>query len=266
MVVLEEKKLLRTLSFTTSNYSNLVASFLLCSIAGISIAEDADPQKEVVEYAPGSTGVIDAPLATIVGDAERRGEALKEVLQPQSAQEGAFSDIEFGDIRDRALSDPRVRSLLGLNGDTAGTAGEEEIRYDGSSVFLLASFSMPQASLRQMMEEAKRFGVPIVFRGFVNNSVYDTQAALTATFGSLDDAVGTSIDPTIFTRFGVESVPHVIATDQTLEVCETSGCEDDPVPAHDRVGGNVPLEFALQLIADQGDVAADVARDLLEGN
>ena len=113
------------------------------------------------------------------------------------------------------------------------------------------------------MAEAKTYGLPIVFRGFLNNSVYDTQAALEETFGTLDDAVGFSIDPTLFTRFAVEAVPQVIAVNQVLDVCETPGCERDPIPPHDVVKGNVPVAFALDLIAAKGEVAAGEAARLL---
>ena len=229
-------------------------------------AQEAAEDPPVVDYAPGSTGPIDAPLATIVDDAKSYGEALKQRLVPQDPAENAFSGVDFEAIRDRAMSDPRVRSLLGADGDTVTPDTDGEQRYEGATVFLLASFSMPKPSLRQMMEEAKTYGLPIVFRGFVNNSIYETEAALRETFGSVDDAVGFSIDPTIFTRFRIEAVPQVIAMSEAVDVCETPGCEDDPVPPHDRVGGNVPVEYALRLIAEQGDVASNEARQLLEGD
>ena len=245
--------MLRTLSFAFA-----------AGAALMSPAFAQDEAEEVIEYAPGSTGRITAPLSTIVDDAKRRGEVLRETLRPQDAAEGAFSGVDFDDLRTKALSHPRVQALLGADGAGEFAGEAEAVRYDGARVFLLASFSMPKASLRQMMEEASAYGLPIVFRGFVNNSVYDTQAALEETFGSLESAVGFSIDPTVFARFGVTSVPQVIAMSEAVDVCETPGCEADPVPLHDRVSGNVPVEYALRLIAEQGDVAAAEAARLLK--
>ncbi|MEM8970876.1 MAG: type-F conjugative transfer system pilin assembly protein TrbC [Pseudomonadota bacterium] len=216
-----------------------------------------------VEYAPGSTGPITAPLATIVDNAKKLGDALKEELVPLEAPEGAFGDVDFDNLREQALNNPRVRSLLGLDGSGQGATAPEEERYEDARVFLLASFSMPKESLRQMMSEAQRYGLPIIFRGFVNNSVYETQSALEEAFGSVENAVGFSIDPTLFTRFDVTTVPQVIAVTETLDVCETEGCADDPMPPHDRVRGNVPLDFALKLIAENGDTASSEARFLL---
>ncbi|NKX28693.1 type-F conjugative transfer system pilin assembly protein TrbC [Rhodobacteraceae bacterium R_SAG6] len=244
--------MLRTLSFAFAA-STALSSALFAQ----------DGENGVVEYAPGSTGRITAPLATIVDDAKRQGEALRDTLVPQDAAEGAFSGVDFDDIRTKALSHPRVQALLGAGEAGGSQTAPEEVRYDGATVFLLASFSMPKASLRQMMEEASTYGLPIVFRGFVNNSVYETRAALEETFGSMEEAVGFSIDPTVFARFDITSVPQVIAMSEAVDVCETPGCEADPVPPHDRVSGNVPVEFALRLIAEQGDVASAEASRLL---
>jgi len=231
--------------------------------ASVAVAQDQKQDNDVVDYAPGSTGRITAPLATIVDDAKRRGEALRAELEPLAPAENAFGDVDFDALREQALNNPRVRSLLGAGEGSDTTTGDDRQRYEGSRVFLLASFSMPKESLRQMMQEAQSYGVPIVFRGFVNNSVYDTQAALEDSFGTVDDAVGFSIDPTLFTRFDVTAVPQVIAVRADLDVCETQGCEADPMPPHDRVKGNVPLDFALRLIAENGDVAAAEVRRML---
>ncbi|WP_299775737.1 type-F conjugative transfer system pilin assembly protein TrbC [uncultured Tateyamaria sp.] len=236
-------------------------------VAAPGLAQEQEQEQEedrgVVDFAPGSTGRITAPLATIVDDAKRRGEAMREELQPLAPAENAFEDVDFDNLREKALNNPRVRSLMGVGDESGSGAGDEDQRYEGSRVFLLASFSMPKESLRQMMSEANTYGLPIIFRGFVNNSIYETQAALEDVFGSVEGAVGYSIDPTVFTRFDVSAVPQVIAVQSDLDVCETHGCEDDPVPPHDRVKGNVPLDFALRLIAKNGDVAADEARRLL---
>ena len=114
------------------------------------------------------------------------------------------------------------------------------------------------------MEEAQVFGVPIVFRGFLGNSVFETQAAISEVFGEDAEAVGFGIDPTLFTRFEVEAVPQVIVTAEPLEVCESAGCAEDTVPLHDRISGNIPLQAALEIIADGEGDAAHTAQEALE--
>ena len=240
--------------------SPLTAASVLLTSPALLLADGA--ASGVTDYAPGSTGRITAPLARIVDEAKTRGTALRQTLRPRVAPDGAFGEVDFDGLRRRALAHPRVRALLGVAAADSTTEAEPQ-RYEGATIFLLASFSMPKPSLRQMMTEARAFGVPVIFRGFVNNSVYDTQAALEEAFGALDAAEGFSIDPTLFARFEISSVPQVIAVGATIDVCDTPGCSDEPVPPHDRVSGNVPLEFALHMIAGQGEVGHETALQLL---
>ena len=204
-----------------------------------------------------------APLIKLQDEGRAFGEAWADTVTPQSPDTEALSGIDFGDLRERALNHPRVRALLNAGDQQTGAEGQGDTRYDGGRLFLLASFSIPDLSLRQMLNEAENYGIPVIFRGFRNSSVYETQDAIVATFGSLEAAKGFVIDPTVFQRFGVEGVPVLIGAGASLDQCETPGCIEDPVPAHDVVRGNVPLEFALTLMAERGEHAARAASDAL---
>ena len=259
--------MLRTLRHT-SKLTMLCISFLGTSAV---LGQDAElPPQEIEEatgFADGATGSIDLPLYKMTKDAEQSGVALGDTLEVQEGS-GDFSEFDFDAMRDKALNNPRVRALLGvIEPDPTTQAGQGNLdsRYADAGILMLASFSMPDLSLQQMMSEAKQYGVPVVFRGFVNNSVFETQTALERVFGSLENAPGFGIDPTVFTRFDIQSVPVIIGVDRDLELCETAGCEGDPVPNHDRVSGNVPLSFALELMAERGDVANAEALRILQG-
>ena len=136
----------------------------------------------------------------------------------------------------------------------AGAPGHGEVR-----VFMLASFSMPAETLRIMMAEARRFGASVVMRGFVGNSVYETQAALQSVFGDDSAQEGFGIDPNMFSLFDVNTVPAIIVVKDLLDVCETPGCAMDSVPEHDILRGNIPLGSALEIIANGRGAAPDVA-------
>lgn len=251
MAHVAEKKLLRSLIL-----SGMVAVALGMGSAR-SHAEDQPP----VQFAPGATGKITAPLVDIIRDAERRGEALAGSLSIQAPREGV--DIEDLDgIRTRALNDPRVRNLLGV--DEAKEAEGQGEKYADTRAILFASFSMPPASLRQMMREANSYGLNVVFRGFVNNSVYDTRVALEEVFADDEEGEGFAIDPTLFRRFDIQAVPALVVLGEELDVCNTPACEDEVSPIHDRLSGNIPLETALKLIAAGNGDASETARAILE--
>ena len=219
---------------------------------------------EVLQFAPGAQGFIEPSIPDMLDGARQLGDRWSENLDIQKADDlGRTFDIDA--FREKALSNPRVREMLGVEEGTFQSADEND-RWGSDKVFLLASFSMPAPTLKAMMQEAQAYGVPIVFRGFLGNSVFETQAAITEVFGEDADVVGFGIDPTLFTRFQVETVPQVIVTAEPLDVCETSGCEGDVAPLHDRIAGNIPLETALEIIASGDGDASQSALDMLELN
>ena len=135
-------------------------------------------------------------------------------------------------------------------------------RYGG--LYLFASFSIPEPSLKAMLIEADRFGVPVVFNGFVENSVTATEARVRALYEDEAISHGFIIDPTLFTRFDVVRVPTLVSTLEDLDFCETCGCSRDPTPGHDRVAGNAPLQTLLTVIAKGNADHAGPARAALE--
>lgn len=235
---------------------------LLCALAISLITSEVFAQEdtEVMEFAPGATGYIQAPITKLVTGAEKAADEIGQRLTIQNAM-GGVEIPDLSGIRERALNDPRVRKLLGVDEEPIGET--EAVRYDGAHLWLLLSFSMPKVSLQQAMLEAEKYGVPVVFRGFVNNSVYDTRAAILDVWETEEAAKGFGIDPTIFTRFDINAVPVVIAASETLEICETQGCVEDPVPPHDRVSGNIPLETALRMIARGDGVGSNEAKRMI---
>ena len=166
-------------------------------------------------------------------------------------------------MRARALNNPRVRALLNADDDALEDAGADEVRYQDQYAFLFASFSMPPASLKTMLREGEALGVPVIFRGFVENSVFETQVAMEAVFGDEEDISGFTIDPTMFARFDVTVVPTLIVVADPIQPCATSGCEGDAAPVHDRLAGNIPLRAALEIVVRGGGDAAASADNRL---
>ena len=124
-------------------FPTLILAFCLSTSAVAQEASEDAPEEGTIEFAPGSTGPIDAPLATIVDEAKRRGEALREELRPQLPAQGAFEGTDFDALREQALNNPRVRRLLNIDDGAGQGAGPDGPRYDGAKIYLLASFSMP---------------------------------------------------------------------------------------------------------------------------
>ena len=222
-------------------------------------AEDGDGP---IAFSDGSDRSLGLAIPETLDEAARLGEAWKESLDIQGPEDFGH-DIDVDAMRTRALNNPRVRALLNADDAALQQAGADQVRYQDQYAFLFASFSMPPASLKTMLREGEALGVPVIFRGFVENSVFETQIAMEAVFGDEEDISGFTIDPTMFARFDVTVVPTLIVVADPIQPCATSGCEGDAAPVHDRLAGNIPLRAALEIVVRGGGDAAASADNRL---
>lgn len=236
---------------------------IFSSLFGLACATNAVAD-DTKDFAPGAQGSIQAPVGSLLEEGKSLGRAWRESLDILKPDDFGTS-VDFDVLRKSALDNPRVRALLGadpVEGDGPPVRGEA--KYGNSQIFLFASFSMPPNSLRSIMVESERFNVPILMRGFVDNSVFKTQEALVRVFGEQADTIGFNIDPTAFTRFGVETVPKIVVVAEALDVCTSEGClNEDPIE-YDIIGGNIPLEESLRIIAAGDGEASLIAQAALE--
>lgn len=126
---------------------------------------------------------------------------------------------------------------------------QEKHHLPRNAAFYFVSFSIPEEGLTRMLYETRQYGIPATLRGLVNNDLRQTVDAL----GRLvqDGATqGIQIDPTLFSRYGIESVPALIVQcDKGVDV----------------IHGNLRLSQALQKMATQGDCATLVHQLLVRG-
>lgn len=211
-------------------------------------------------YAPGATGDIPPEFIEALDRAEELAKDWQQKLTIQGPAEWDLP-IDLDEARRKALNHPRVRALLGAD-DAVLPTETARPKWDEAQVFAFASFSMPDSALRNLLAQGQAFGVPVVFRGFLNNSVYDTRDALIRIFGSDEAIEGFIIDPTLYARFDVQAVPVFVATDKALAPCDSAGCEEETPPPHDRLAGNVTLPYALEVFARGDGEGADIAGDV----
>jgi len=109
------------------------------------------------------------------------------------------------------------------------------------------SLGLPREGLLPMLQDATRYGIPATLRGLVNNDLRQTASAMYE-LSKTDNKVGVQIDPTLFSEYHITTVPALVVT----------------CPGHfDVIRGSLPLQQALEKVAEQGECAA-TARQLLE--
>lgn len=134
----------------------------------------------------------------------------------------------LGAARDRVFADPTAqqKSQLELAKEIARAARQHlpipqaeaktprELRKDG--VYLLLSFSLPEATLREYVQASHLYGMTICLRGLVENSFKKTNERIMGLFLDANQQpdpsmlTGFVIDPVIYQRAGVQEVPAVV--------------------------------------------------------
>lgn len=110
------------------------------------------------------------------------------------------------------------------------------------------SLGLPREGLLPMLQDANHFGIPATIRGLVNNDLRQT-ANLMFELSKEDKNTGVQVDPTLFSDYHISAVPALVVN----------------CPGHfDVIRGSLPLQQALEKVAEKGDCAA-TARQLLEG-
>ncbi len=113
--------------------------------------------------------------------------------------------------------------------------------HSSKNLIIFVSSSMPVVSLKALFWQAQRAGIPLVFRGLIDNSFVKTKSFFE------EQQINGEIDPNLFSEYHVSEVPaFVIREGKTFDVLQ----------------GNISLEDALTLFKKKGELK-DKATHLL---
>lgn len=114
------------------------------------------------------------------------------------------------------------------------------------NLMIFASFTMPQASLKRLIQQANKTGASVIMRGFKDNTLKATALAIRA----LGEQGGNIIiNPHAFEKYHIHAVPTVVLTLPQSHIEDKS---DQALPtSFVAIAGDVSLEYALSDIARQ---------------
>jgi type-F conjugative transfer system pilin assembly protein TrbC len=116
------------------------------------------------------------------------------------------------------------------------------------ALLVLVSLSMSEAQLSALIDEAHQIGAGIAIRGFIDDDFEKTLVKLKQLAG--EKSSGLFIDPTLFQRFSVSSVPTFVLPTEPLASCTNKGC---PTPEHVKATGSTTFQYFLDLVARTGN-------------
>jgi type-F conjugative transfer system pilin assembly protein TrbC len=224
-------------------------SIALSAQSALPAAEDIKTQRHVIdETLKEAASLSSAP--SFLRDITRSQKVL------QSVQGQAGSDY-FRLPEHSAQADVQALWQQGMGQQTP------EPRRGISAPVIFVSFSLPESKLRELLEEADRIGALVVLRGLVNDDFNATMARLNdlklatgiETLRSVQqndqsNVSGIALDPTLFSRFQVETVPTFLLPVEPISPCDVDDCQ---APPHVMASGAASLFYFLDLVKRTGN-------------
>lgn len=227
------------------------------ALAGIAVASAVVAQTvEGIDM-----GALKAKAQAEAGDAEtlvdavaKRGEVFEQdaeelrvnglsavaQLDPKDLPKGPEGPVDFDEI------------LAGASANTKTPFG------DGPLFVAFASLSMPEDALRALIRDTTKAGGVVAFRGFPGNNTKAFVEGLKKVVTSEDQEAHLAVDPRLFRAFNVRAVPTFVAVSREYELCDGFDCSS-ALPDHDKMIGNVTVEYVLESFAGGSGAGAGVA-------
>lgn len=206
-------------------------------------------------------------LAWIGGCLANTNDSIKRYQEEgvRQASEISSESIETFKIKSSQVQSEH-KSLIDtlMQSATDGLQGKQKPQ-GAEGAILFVSFSMPDSLLFALSNEAAKFRIPVVIKGLVDGDFKKT----IETFKRLNieahkqhlNFKGVSIDPVWFSQFQITSVPALVVTELSKACAQGQACTNQPF---DVVYGNASIKKGLELIAQKGDAAPQLARTILE--
>jgi conjugal transfer pilus assembly protein TrbC len=165
-----------------------------------------------------------------------------------------------------ALPQPASRSPIDLEALARGfdaSQGQQALNAKpGPALLVFVSFSMPEATLARLLEQAERARASLVLRGLVDGSLVRTVARVQQLIGSRRVAV--QIDPQAFDRYAIAQTPSFVLVREGTSAAPCASGLCVPGDGYVMAAGDVSLGYALGFFQRSAPAFAKDARVFLE--
>ena len=127
-----------------------------------------------------------------------------------------------------------------------------QLEHYRANLQIFISTSMPPILIKQYAKEAVLYNATLMIRGLPNNSFTSLTKLVRSISPSNDPIAQIQIDDEAFVKFDITKVPTIILSKNTDE---STPLKEDII--YDKVVGNIGIKKALEIIADNGDLALD---------
>ena len=187
---------------------------------------------------------------------------LQREMDRLAPERKALFDPDNPMVREHRPSFPNVPTppSTGLDPEALARRFQQEAKVPSRDALLFfVSFSMPEASLRRVLTQARQLDATVLFRGLKGGSLRDSAAAIR----QINPAgAQVQIHPEAFTQYKVSAVPTTLLT-RVGEGRSLDGTGCALPDTYVAIAGDVSADYALQEMAKQSPLFKSAAERLL---
>ena len=233
------------------NFVSFVLLFGATCTAGFAAAQNQNPDPLDVEAIRTSAKTYSAEAEALAENIRLRSEAMREEARQTQDQARANHEryAQAIDQKHTNSNDNNKDEAFDFDRTILDHAKMAQANLGDAPRFIaFASLSMPPQSLKALVRDTAAAGGVTVLRGFPGGSAKQLTKMLAAMASNGEQLSALGIDPRLFRAFDIKAAPSFVMASSDFTLCDGFDCKG-AVPPHDRMTGNVSVEYALETFA-----------------
>ena len=222
--------------------------FTISASTGFAAAQSVNPDTLDIEAIRASAKAYSAEAEALAENVRARSEAVRN--EARQTQDQARANRErYAQAVDQNTKDSKRDKVFDFDRMITDHAKMAQANLGDAPRFIaFASLSMPPQSLKKLIHDTSAAGGVTVLRGFPGGSAKQLTKMLTALASNGEQLSALGIDSRLFRAFDIKTAPSFVMASSDFTLCD--GFDGtSAVPPHDRMTGNVSVEYALETFA-----------------
>tara|TARA_R110000868_G_scaffold117585_3_gene312114 strand:- start:2558 stop:3325 length:768 start_codon:yes stop_codon:yes gene_type:complete len=222
--------------------------FTISASTGFAAAQSVNPDTLDIDAIRASAKAYSAEAEALAENVRARSEAVRN--EARQTQDQARANRErYAQAVDQNTKDSKRDKVFDFDRMISDHAKMAQAKLGDAPRFItFASLSMPPQSLKKLIHDTSAAGGVTVLRGFPGGSAKQLTKMLTALASNGEQLSALGIDSRLFRAFDIKTAPSFVMASSDFTLCDGFDCTS-AVPPHDRMTGNVSVEYALETFA-----------------
>lgn len=225
--------------------------FTISASTGFAAAQSVNPDTLDIDDIRASSKRFTDEAEALAENVRLRSEAVRDEARQTQDQARANREryTQAIDRRRKNSKSHKKDQVFDFDRMIADHAKMTEANFGDAPRFIaFASLSMPPQALKALVQDTAAAGGVTVLRGFPGGSAKQLKKMLAAMGQSGEQLSALGIDPRLFRAFDIKAAPSFVMASSDFTLCDGFDCKG-AVPPHDRMTGNVSVEYALETFA-----------------